>query len=213
VSGRGLSDRSIVLGRTARAAVGGLLVTGALIGVSQAYAHADRPPTTGYAVATEAVAPGDVLRPASFELLPVDLPHVLAGRAFSSVDVLDGAVALAPLEPGELVQLSQVLPSEMTPPTGVDLSFALPSERALAGDLRPGERVDLVASFQADDTRVVAQRALVTRATSSDSALLEADGGLVVTVRLQSQDEVLGVVEAVDEGQLTVVRPTAGGAP
>jgi len=213
MSRRGLSIASLV-GRRAgalRAALGGLLVTSALLGVSQAYAHADRPPTTGVVVAARTLAPGTTLDQGALELVRADLPGAIADRSFTSVDALEGAVTLAPLEPGELVQLSQVLPAGTAPTSGVDLSFPIPADRALAGDLRPGERIDLVASFPAGEAAVVARDALVTRATSSDGALLDAGNGLVVTVRLRSQDELLGVVGAGDDGHLTVVRPVAGG--
>ena len=63
MSRRSISLSSLIGRRalTLRAATGGLLVTVALLGVSQAYAHADRPPTTGYAVTTSTLAPGEVL--------------------------------------------------------------------------------------------------------------------------------------------------------
>ena len=212
--GRAVSASSSPLARvlTLRAALGALLVTVALLGVSQAYAHADRPPATGYVVAARTVAPGAILSTEALDLLPVDLPDPLADRAFTSIDVLDGAVSLAPLQPGELVLLSQVLPAGTAPAGGVDLAFAVPRERALGGDLRPGELVDLVASFPAGATRVVAQRALVTHADNGGEALLDQSGQLVLTVRLREQGELLDVVEAVDEGQVTVTRPAPGGA-
>jgi hypothetical protein len=182
----------------------------ALLGVSQAYAHADRPPSTGYAVAARRLAPGTVLEASAVELVPADLPHPVATRAFSSVDVLEGAVTLAPLEPGELLQLSQVLPADAAPLAGIELSFSVASERALGGSVRPGEQVDLVASFPAGRTRVVARHALVTGATWAGDALLDDSGQLVLTVRLQEDAELLAVVEAVDDGQLTVTRPALG---
>jgi hypothetical protein len=212
VSGRVVSILPTSLGHllTLRAALGALLVTVALLGVSQAYAHADRPPSTGYAVATRPLAPGAVLNAGSVELVPADLPHALAGRAFTATDVLDGAVTLAPLAAGELIQLSQVLPADAAPLAGVELSFPIPADRALGGAVRPGEEVDLVASFPAGPTRVVARDALVTHAAAGGDALLDDQGDLVLTVRLAEDGELLDVVEAVDDGQLTVTRPALG---
>jgi Flp pilus assembly protein CpaB len=214
VPGRVVSILPTSLGQllTLRAALGALLVTVALLGVSQAYAHADRPPSTGYAVAGHALAPGSVLDPSTVELVPADLPHALAERAFTSTEVLDGAVTLAPLAAGELIQLSQVLPPDEAPLAGVELSFSVAAERALGGSIRPGEEVDLVASFPAGPTRVVARDALVTRATTGGDALLDDGGQLVLTVRLLEDGELLDVVEAVDDGQLTVTRPALGTA-
>jgi Flp pilus assembly protein CpaB len=213
VSGHAISIPSTPFGRvlTLRAALGALLVTIALLGVSQAYAHADRPPSTGYVVAARTLDPGAVLDPDAVELLPADLPDALAARAFTSADVLEGAVTLAPLAPGELVLLSQVLPADAAPTTGVELAFALSTDRALGGSLRPGERVDLVASFPAGATRAVAHDALVTHVGSGGDALLDGGGDHVLTVRLQAPAELLDVVEAVDQGEITVTRPAAGG--
>src|SRR5690606_31198538 len=119
------------------------------------------------------------------DLVAADLPTSLAARAFTSVEVLEGAVTLAPLTTGELVQLSQVLPADAATPAGVELSFALATDRALDGAVRPGEQVDLVASTPGGPTRVVARRALVTRTGDGGDALLDGGGGdLVLTVRL-----------------------------
>lgn len=192
---------------TLRAAAGALLVTVALLAVSQAYAHADRPPTTAYAVAAGTLAPGTALDADSVELVPVDLPAPLADRAFASTDALVGARTLAPLAPGELVLLSQVLPPDAAPDRGVDLAFGLPAERALGGAVRPGEAVDLVASFPSAETRVVARGAIVTQATTPGDDLLGDGDRVVLTVRLADPAELLDVVEAVDEGQVTVTRP------
>ena len=198
---------------TLRAAAGGLLVTIALLGVSQAYAHADRPPETGYAVANQDLGPGTSLDATVLDLVPVDLPAAMAARAFTSTGTLDGAVTLAPLAPGELVLLSQVLPAGAAPSGGAALSFAITTDRALGGSLQPGEHVDLVASFPSAGTRRVAEGAVITDARTETDGLLTETGRLLLTVRLRTPAEALGLVEAVDEGQLTVVRTATGGPP
>jgi hypothetical protein len=197
---------------TVRAAVGALLVTVALLGVSQAYAHADRPPSVGYVVARHDLPPGSVLDGDDVDLLPAELPETLAARAFTSEEVLDGSVTLAPLAPGELVLLGQVLPAGEAPPSGVDLSFAIEADRALAGSLRSGEVVDLLASAATGPATRVARGAQVVDVASVGDSLLADAGQLVLTVRLREDDELLDVVAAVDDGQVTVVRPALGGA-
>jgi Flp pilus assembly protein CpaB len=195
---------------TLRAALGGLLVTLALLGVSQAYAHADRPPGTGYVVAARSLAPGAALEADDLDLVPAELPPTMAARAFTTTAVLDGAVTLAPLAPGEPVLLSQVLPAGTSPPVGADLSFAITTDRALGGNLRPGERVDLVATFPGGGTRRVAEGAVVIEGRTETDGLLTETGRLLLTVRLRDPAEVLGLVEAVDQGQLTLVRSPLG---
>jgi Flp pilus assembly protein CpaB len=197
---------------TLRAALGGLLVTVALLGVSQAYAHADRAPGTSYVVAARPLAPGALLDSTDLQLVAADLPSAVAARAFTTTAILDGAVILAPLAPGEPLLLSQVLPAGMSPAEGADLSFAITTDRALGGSVRPGERVDLVATFPGGGTRQVADGAMVIETRTETDGLLTETGRLLVTVRLQAPSEVLGLVEAVDEGQLTLVRAPLGPA-
>jgi Flp pilus assembly protein CpaB len=183
----------------------------ALLGVSQAYAHTEDPPTTRYVVARQAIAPGTTLDPAVLELAPAELAEPTAGRAFRDRGVLEGAITLAPLAAGELVQLGQVLPAATAAVDGVELSFAVAADRALGGAVQPGESVDLVATFATGDPGVVAERAVITAVTSEGDGLLDTAGPVVLTVRLQDRDELLDVVRAVDEGQVTVARPGGGG--
>ena len=203
-----MSSRSAI---SLRAAVGALLVTLALLGVSQAYAHADRPPRTGVVVAARTLAPGTVLHRDDLDVVPADLPSTTAGRTFAGAGALAGAVTLAPLAPGEPVLLSQVLPPDAAPPSGVDLSFAITADRALGGSILPGERVDLVATLPAGSTRLVARAALVIATSNETDGLLSDTGRLVVTVRLPSRNDLLDLVAAVDEGQLTLARAPLGG--
>lgn len=191
---------------TLRGVVGGLLVTLALLGVSQAYAHADRPPRSGVVVVDRDLPAGTTLVPEHLEVLAVDLPPTLADRVFDRPEVLHGATTLAPLAAGEPVLLSQVLPVGVAPAAGVDLSFAVSPDRALGGDLRPGEAVDLVATPAAGGTRVVAEAVTVIAVVGATDGLLTDGGGLVVTVRLPSRRELLAVVAAVDDGRLTLAR-------
>ncbi len=194
---------------TVRAVLGGLLVALALLGVSQAYAHADDPPTTRYVVARHTIAPGAVLDPDALELQPAELPQRTAERAFTDRDVLAGAVTLAPLAPGELVQLGHVLPVTDAAFEGVELSFAVTADRALGGAIRPGEVVDLVATFATSSPRLVARDALVTTVATGGDRLIDDSGPVLLTVRLRDPGELLDLVQAVDEGQVTVARTGA----
>ncbi len=193
-----------------RAAVGGLLVTLALLGVSQAYAHADAPPTSRWVVAVRTVAPGEAIAPDALDTVAADLPAAVAHRAFSDPAALDGAVALAPLQAGDLVLASHVRPGGDAAAGTADVSFALSPDRALAGDLQAGERVDLVATDDgaARPARFAASDALVVAVAEASDGLLDTGGGLVLTVRLTDRSSALRVVAAVDQGHLTLVRPS-----
>jgi Flp pilus assembly protein CpaB len=193
-----------------RAVVGGLLVTLSLLGVTQAYADAERTPATRYVVAVRPIVTGETITTASVELVGADLPPAIADRAFTSAAPLEGTIALAPLQPGDLLLLTHVLPAGADRPDGVEISFAISADRAVGGSLQPGEPVDLVASYPSGPrARVVARAALLVDVADTSDSLLTDGRGLVLTVRVGRRAEVLEVVQAVDQGQLTVVRGEA----
>jgi Flp pilus assembly protein CpaB len=199
---------------TGRALVGGLLVTVAAVLVFAAYAGATDRPERSVVVARRDVDPGERLEAADLDVRSVDLPADLAGRAFDSADELVGAIALGPIATGELVQEGTVRLGDPEA-TGPEFSFPVERERALAGDVRAGERIDLLATFGSGSdasTVVLARDARVRHVQESRSGTLGSSGQLVVTVGLASGDEVLDVAHASQVATITVVRSghTAG---
>ncbi len=145
-----------------RAVVGGFLVAAAVVGVVAVSTSGTGAPEDTYAVVTVDVDAGDVLGPEHLDLVPLDLPDAQRAVSYTDVAVLDGATALAPLTAGQLVQSSDVA----KPPGGPGLAtVSLPVEpaRALEGNLRRGDRVDVIATSTeggAPSTRTVSAGAL-----------------------------------------------------
>jgi hypothetical protein len=126
---------------------------------------------------------------------------------------LAGAVALAPIGEGELVQRSAVLTGGPTEPTR-QFSFPVDRERALNGDLRAGERVDVLATYGSGSdatTTVLARDANVIRVTDAKTGSLGSSGKLIVTLALTSPDQLLDAVHAAQVASITVVRSTLAG--
>ncbi len=195
---------------TGRALVGGLLVTVAAVVVFAAYAGAQDGPSATVVLARHQVDPGQRLTADDLELRAVDLPADVAGRAFTAVEDLVGAVTLAPLSGGELVQASAVRRASATT-TGPEFSFPVDRDRALDGDIRAGETVELLATFGSGEdayTTVLARDARVLGVQEARSGGLGASGRLVLTVGLASNDQVLDVAHASQVGVITVVRST-----
>ncbi len=202
---RHVDHRQVTRRRTlpgGRAVVGALLITLAVLGVFAAWLSATAAPTTSFVVAATALAPGDEIQRDDLELVAMDLPDGQAARVVSTADVAVGAVALAPVEPGDPV-LRSSLRAPARAPDSSGFSFELPMSRALAGDLVAGDRVDVVATeagrtgFVATDVPVVASLA---------------DGGtVVVTLALADPDAVLAIAHAVDEGTVHVARSSRRG--
>jgi hypothetical protein len=192
--------------------VGGLLVVLAALGTFVAATGDDEGPTGRYVVATHTIGPGARLSAADLEVVAGELPPDVAATTFASSEELDGAVALAPLDAGSLVQQADV-----HDPTGdhdaaqPEVSLRLPRAQAVDGDLALGEQVDLLATYGSGPdatTHVIARDALVTAVGREDTAGLGDDGGVTLTVRLPDDATVLRAIHAKDVATVTVVRAT-----
>jgi Flp pilus assembly protein CpaB len=194
-----------------RAVAGGLLVAVAAVLVFSAYAGAGERPTRSMVVARRALAPGHTITGDDVEVRTGDLPDELVGRSFTAVDEVLGAVALGPLGEGDLVQSGSV--RQGAGDDRPEFSFPVEREQALAGDVRPGEEVDLLATFGSGsdaETVVLARGAQIREVDESRNGTIGSSGRLVLTVGLASGDEVLDLAHAAQVATITVVR--AGGA-
>ena len=191
---------------TGRAVVGGLLVAVAATLVFTAYTHATSRPEDRFVVARRTLAPGTRLTRADLTTAPMRL-HSSIG--FRSVTPLLGATVLGPVGRGELVQPTAVLASRNRSPER-ELSIPIESARAVSGDLRSGDRVDVAATFGSGEqayTVFVLRQALVLDRRPGGGGL-QADTGEVLVLSLPSATDALAVAHAVSVGQLSVVRAT-----
>lgn len=214
-SGRNAEVRRLPRRRPAipngRAIAGGFLV--ALAGLTTfAASRATGAAEHGYVVATHAVPAGQRITAADLATKSMLLPGSLAtAQAFGSVAEVAGMVAGAPISAGELVQRSDVLSPAGTRGTR-EISFSLPSGHALEGNLRPGDSVDVLATYgtwPAASTVAVLQGATVV--ASSASSGLGGSGRCAVTLAVRSARGVAGLVEALDAAQVYLVRSTGSG--
>lgn len=201
-----------------RAVVGGLLVTLAALGTFLAVQAGDQAPHDRYLVAARAIDEGELLRSSDVRPVAIDLPTAVAEQAFLQADALEGAVALAPLREGGLIQASQVLVAGAAVGDAVtpshELSLRLPREQALDGALNRGERVDVLATYGSGDeatTIVVVRDAVVTAIGRTDEAGLGDDGGLTLTLHVVDDDAVLRLTHAKDVATVTLIRATRDG--
>jgi hypothetical protein len=217
-------------GPNGRAALGALLVAAAVVGVFAAHERTDGGPVGQAVAATVAVPVGGRLTADDLTLVAVDLPGGSAGRSFEALDELVGAVTVAPLAPGELVQRSAVLSADTDTNTDInadldghddppgaapgparDLSLAVPRDRALGGALQAGERVDVLATYGTGPdayTAVVARSALVRSVDDATAPGLASAGTVALTLGLATADEVLRVAHAREVAAVALVRAT-----
>jgi Flp pilus assembly protein CpaB len=190
-------------------------VTLAALGTFFAATAGDHEPRGHYVVAARSVDQGERLDDGDVRVVAMDLPASVAEHAFRDVTALRGAVALAPLREGSLIEASQVLPpnvatDEPLPPTH-ELSLRLPVEQAVDAALNRGERVDVLATYGTGDeatTVVVTRDALVTAIGHPDDAGLGDEGGLTLTLAVVDDETVLRLTHAKDVGTITLVRAT-----
>ena len=187
--------------------MGGLLVAMAMLA---AFALASRPhhgPTGRVVVARRAVRLGSRLSADDLRVESIDLPGRVGPGTYADPSDLDGAVALAPLEPGDIVERSSVALGGAGG-SGAQVSFPLDRERALDGRIEPGEALDLLATYgTGEDARtVVVAHAVRLVDVDDDHQGLEGAGKLVVTVELPDPDLAVPVTRASTVASLTLVR-------
>jgi hypothetical protein len=190
----------------ARAIVGGLLVAIAGVCTFVAWQQASGAADTSYAVAARPILPGQSLTADDVRFEPLDLTDGLAAAAFSDASAIEGRVALGPIGDGELVQLGQVSDTGQTSPAA-ELSFSIARDRAVDGRLRSGDLVDV---FVTDDagTTAVAEGVQIVDATADDGGSFGTTGELTVTLSVADPALREPLIQAVREGEVTLVRST-----
>ncbi len=196
-----------------RTIVGALLVSVAALMTYLAVAGAGATDLRSAIVADRDIAIGDRLDASALRTIMIDAGSPLAGHTFADPTALVGAVALAPVTEGELVQRGAVLTGGASTPTR-EFSFPVDRDRALNGDLRSGERVDVLATFGTGSdatTTVLARDATVVRIADARSGTLGSSAKLIITLALPSADQLLDAVHAAQTADITVVRSTLAG--
>ncbi len=201
----------------ARAVVGGLLVAVSAIALFLTHLQASAPPVTAYLVASGPIAPGtEITDPTQarslFGALTMDLPGATSARAFTidQFDDLVGHVVASSLDAGDLVQRG-VLVAVGDLPESHHVSFATSRADALAGDVLPGQRIDVLATFTVAGemfTSYVARGVQVLGVESDDAGLGSRD--VVVTVAATDPAEVLALGHAARTAGVFLARPGPG---
>jgi Flp pilus assembly protein CpaB len=197
-----------------RAALGGLLVAVAALG-SYLLATGDRSgPTTRYAVATRDLQPGYTLNANDVHLVSLDLPAEQASGTFSSTAQLHGAVARGPLQAGAIVTASAIeRPAAADAGTNYrELSMTLAADRAVGGTLRPGDRVDVVATANGA-SYVLVQRATVLAAGTGRNTNPLSSGEITITLALPDATTALAVTHGAAAAELTLLRSSRATTP
>lgn len=201
-----------------RAVVGALLVAASAVGVFAAYLGTTAEPSTAYLLAGRTIEPGtrfatldDVL--GAVGQAPLELPPTAAGRAIRAEDAatLVGRVVVAPLARGDLLSRTAFV-EDGGVADAQTLSFSLPEADAVDGSLRPGERVDVIATHGAGGESFTAfvARGLPLLRVSAPDGTVGGPGQLTLTVAVSALDDVLALSHAAATAEVRVTRSTAG---
>lgn len=193
-----------------RAVVGGFLVTLAAVGIFAGYTNATADTRVRYLVARHDLALGHRITGDDLTTLPMDLPAVLRSRSYRAPSQVVGSIVIGPVGEGELVQSSDVLAGQ-DGAADRQLSFPIDSARAVDGQLRKGEFVDVLATYGTGSdsyTVVVVPGARVADRTEPRGTLSDR-GDEVVTLAVPRAADALALAHAVSAGAVTLVR--AGG--
>ncbi len=198
-----------------RALVGALLVALAAVGAFVTAGADSAPATQPVLVARRSLSPGQQLTTSDLEIRRVTLPDGFDTRTYSDPAQVLGGAMLAPLRQGELLQRSAVLADASGQTGTLEFSFPIDRDRAMNGELRPGETIDLLATYGTGIdavTTVLARNALVLRLDDQSDGTMGATGRVVLTIGLASADELIDAVHAAQVAGLTAVRSTRAGS-
>lgn len=197
-SGRGLP--------TGRALVGALLVAVAVLGTF-ALGNDGHDSTVAYVVARTSIDAGQVIAAEDLTTRRLHLDPDVADGAFVDSGAIVGSVALAALEPGDLVQRSVVGPSGPGESGRFELTLTVPTG-ATPPSLRRGERVTILATLGSGadaTTRAVLEAIEVVDLRSVDDL---GGGDMVLTVALDDPALLVAGAHAAQVGEITVIRMT-----
>ncbi len=215
---RGRADR--VIRRRAgalggRAALGGLLISVAAVGVFAAYQGAAAGPTDTFAVAARPIRAGAVIGGDDVRLVTGELPAATRSVTFSTASVLVGRIALTALAAGEVIQSGSVTSDRGTVGSS-EIALVLPRAQVAVGRLKQGERVDVFVTYD-ERTSSVVRGALVVQLDTDGDRSLTSERDITIVVEVPTGPIVAALVHALRTGDVTVVRSTftsaAGGDP
>jgi Flp pilus assembly protein CpaB len=152
---------------------------------------------------------GEVISDDDLRIVEADLPGDLVGSYIVASKTVDGAVLGRPVRAGELLPVAWVTGDDTRGGLGRSMAIPLPPESPVLPSLRPGDRVDIFATFDAGDVR--AKTTLVARGI--DVIDLETAGGLVMgeesVIGIEvsvSPEDAARLAFAVRNGQIDIVR-------
>ena len=169
-------------------------------------------PSTRYVVLATAIAPGARINESALATRAMDLDAGVAAHAFRDINQVIGAVALAPMSAGQLVQSADIAPGGKIDGqvlVGHEVTFPVERDR-IPQNLRRGERVAVLATYGTGSdarTTTTAQQAIVL-SFETDGDTIGTQRTARLTVLLSDPSTVIETVHATQAADITIVRTT-----
>lgn len=193
-----------------RAILGGLLVAISIVGSFAISTGAASGASQRYVVANKDLAPGTRLQASDLRIVRFELSSPVADRTWRSKEKLVGTYLVGPVGEGELLQLSSVV-SKLGEQNQPEISFGITASRALGGDLKVGEKVDVLSSGKsagATTATAAVSDATVTKIQRGGSSIGSSSSELTITLAVDTISEATAVANAVDQSEVTLIRTT-----
>jgi SAF domain len=187
---------------TGRAAIGGLLVVLAGVGLYLASVRATSTPTANYVVAARDLNEGQILTDSDLATIVGEANSAISSNSFTLTTPLVGAVVLGPISAGELIQGSIVQRGGLSLR---EMSFPVPRAQALNGSLDSGDRIDVVAVGSSDQSATILSDVKVTN-VSGGGLEVDTSDTLVITVSLSNETDQVALAGALGNGKVYIVR-------
>lgn len=157
--------------------------------------------------AARTLAEGEVIGAGDLRAVDVTLPADQLGLYLQASVALDGATVTRTVEAGQLVVADWLAAPDEAPP-GAEVAIPVAPEHAVAGDLRPGDRVLVIATYGAGRpgarTETVAEAVEVV-AIGTTGGIVDDDTITSVVVSIQPADAAR-VVRAVRAADIDIVK-------
>lgn len=198
-----------------RVVVGASLITVSVVGLTYAFSATSRTVTTAVLVPSADIPPDQALVPSDFTSLKLALPKALAGSFIADPSELVGKVGLSMLKQGQPVEPQEL---SIAPPNADRvLTLEVPSAQAVEGELIPGDRVDVLATYGtgASATTITAGQSVLVLTSQALQGSFASGGSRTISITLAatSYTEAMAIAQAQIAAKVTLVRSTGSAKP
>ena len=192
-----------------RALLGAFLITTAALGTFALATGGENGPSTEYLVLQNDVPAGAPITLVDVAYVAMELGPTLITSSLTTIDGLDGAIALRDLRGGELLSVNDLLaaPSIDGVPIGAvhELTFGVPLDRTPPG-LRQGDRVTVLGTT--DDLTAVGVEDAVVLSIDTEPGQIGSSGQGILTLAMNDAEMVLTLTHLTQTTDITIVRST-----